>query len=85
MLTSLVNVARTRLFFLVHVADPPLFRAAPDVRCPGADSGQWEMGPALAFDTNIFHFELWKSELLIFLFIFKYQICLYKLNQIHAY
>ena len=65
-------------FVLISVAEPTLFWAAPalEVRGPGADSGSDQIGSAPAPGkkrrlqvapapyTNIFHFELLKSELL---------------------
>ena len=65
-------------YSITSVAEPSLFRAAPapEVRGPGADSGFDQIGSALAPGkkavlapyTNIFHFELLKSELLMHVF-----------------
>ena len=59
----------SKLLFLhqissISVAEPPLYWAAPapEVRCPGADSGSGsaQIGSAPAPNNNSFHFELLK-------------------------
>ena len=62
--------AHINIIIISRVAEPPLYWAAPapEVRGPGADSGSDQIGSAPAPYTNIYHFELLKSELLMQVF-----------------